>query len=279
MQTKANGISINYQIDGSAGPWLVLSNSLATDLTMWDQQAKDFSSSFRVLRYDQRGHGKTEAPGGRYSFDMLIADALALMDALDIKRANFCGLSMGGATALGLAQRHPGRIERAIVADSGCASTPQSAQQWEERIAAAQKGGMEPLVEPTVTRWFPADVVAKNPPYLDRARAMIRNTPVNGFIGCSAALADHDFRSAVASTKPPVLFRCGREGCGRRGAGRDEGDASGTGRLALRRACRCRAHLQPGRPGRLHARAEGFSQRKLNVDLMCQPIAVAPGPR
>jgi len=130
MQTKANGIDIHYRIDGDAGPWLVLSNSLATDLSMWEEQAKDFSSSFRVLRYDQRGHGKTEAPAGRYSFDLLIADALALMDALDIERANVCGLSMGGATALGLAQRHPGRIARAIVADSGCASTPQSAQQW-----------------------------------------------------------------------------------------------------------------------------------------------------
>ena len=214
MQTKANGVSINYQIDGTSGPWLVLSNSLATDLSMWDQQAKDFSSSFRVLRYDQRGHGKTEAPAARYSFDMLIADALALMDALNIGKANFCGLSMGGATALGLAQRHPDRVERAIVADSGCASTPQSAQQWEERIAAARQGGMEALVEPTVTRWFPPDVVAKNPPYLDRARAMIRNTPVNGFIGCAAALADHDFRSGVAGTKPPVLFVAGEKDAG-----------------------------------------------------------------
>ena len=149
-----------------------------------------------MLRYDQRGHGKTEAPAGRYSFDMLIADALALMDALDIEQANFCGLSMGGATALGLAQRHPGpHRARDRVPISGCASTPQSAQQWEERIAVAQKGGMEPLVEPTVARWFPPDVVAKNPPYLDQVRAMIRATPVNGFIGCAAALADHDFRS------------------------------------------------------------------------------------
>src|SRR6185312_14252843 len=115
-----------------------------------------------------------------------------------IARANFCGLSMGGATALGLAQRHPDRIERAIVCDSGCASTAQSAQQWEERIAAAQESGMEPLVEPTVTRWFPPDVIAKNPTYLDTVRAMVSATPVNGFIGCAAALADHDFRSAVA---------------------------------------------------------------------------------
>jgi 3-oxoadipate enol-lactonase len=214
MLTKANGISINYQVDGATGPWLVLSNSLATDLAMWDQQAKDFASSFRVLRYDQRGHGKTEAPAGRYSFDMLIADALCLMDALKIERAHFAGLSMGGATALGLAQRHPDRVERAVVCDSGCASTPQSAQQWEERIAAAQKGGMEALVEATVARWFPPEVVANNPPYLDRVRAMIRATPVNGFIGCAAALANHDFRSSVASTKPPVLFIAGEKDAG-----------------------------------------------------------------
>jgi 3-oxoadipate enol-lactonase len=215
MHTNANGISIHCQIDGPQGaPWLVLSNSLATDFSMWDAQARELSGAFRVLRYDQRGHGKSEAPAGRYTFDLLIADALALMDAHGVSQANFCGLSMGGATALGLAQRHPDRIARAIVCDSGCASTPQSAQQWEERIVAAQKGGMEPLVEPTVTRWFPPDVVAKNPPYLDKARRMIADTPVNGFIGCAAALADHDFRSNVAATRPPVLFIAGEKDAG-----------------------------------------------------------------
>ena len=214
MQAKASGISINYRIDGGAGPWLMLSNSLATDLSMWEAQARELSGAFRVLRYDQRGHGRTDAPAARYTFDILIADALALMDALKIAKANVCGLSMGGATALGLAQRHPGRVERAIVADSGCASTPQSAQQWEERIAVARKGGMEPLVEPTVTRWFPQEVLAKNPPYLDSVRAMIRATPVDGFIGCAAALADHDFRSNVAATKPPVLFIAGEKDAG-----------------------------------------------------------------
>ena len=212
-----------------------------------------------MLRYDQRGHGKTEAPGGRYRFDVLIADTLALMDALKIEKANVCGLSMGGATALGLAQRHPERLERVIVCNSGCASTPQSAQQWEERIAVAQKAGMEPLVEPTATRWFPPDVIAKNPPYLDKARAMIRNTPVNGFVGCAAALADHDFRSAVASTRPPVLFIAGEKDAGGAVADRDEGIASGLEGLALRRAGRGRAHLQSGRPGRIHARNSRLS--------------------
>jgi 3-oxoadipate enol-lactonase len=219
MHLTANGISIHYALDGKEGvnrdaPWLVFSNSLATDLSMWDEQAAAFAATHRVLRYDQRGHGKTDAPAGRYSFDVLIADALALMDALNVPRAHFCGLSMGGATALGLAQRHPDRIASAIVCDSGCASTPQSARQWEERIAVAQKSGMEPLVEPTLTRWFPPDVVARKPAYLDKVRAMIRRTPVHGFIGCAAALADHDFRSAIATTRPPVLFIAGEKDAG-----------------------------------------------------------------
>ena len=214
MHITANGISINYAVDGTSGPWLVFSNSLATNLSMWDAQADALSASFRVLRYDQRGHGQTQATPGRYTFDLLMDDAIALMDGLGIASAYFAGLSMGGATALGLAQRHPGRIERAIVADSGCASTPQSAQQWEERIVIAQKEGMEALVEPTVARWFPPDVLAEEAPYLDDVRAMIRATPVTGFIGCAAALADHDFRSGVGKTRPPVLFLAGEKDAG-----------------------------------------------------------------
>jgi 3-oxoadipate enol-lactonase len=212
MQIKANGINVNYQIDGAEGaPWLVLSNSLATNVSMWDDQAAELKRSFRVLRYDQRGHGGTDAPADRYTFDLLIADVLALFDALAIKRAHFAGLSMGGATALGLALRHADRIDRAIICDSGCASTPATSKQWEERIAAAQKQGMEPLVAPTIARWFPPETVAANPPHLDKVRAMIRTTPVNGFIGCAAALADHDFRSAVGTVTRPVLFMVGEK--------------------------------------------------------------------
>src|SRR5262249_34975991 len=105
MKIKANGITINYEVDGPAGaPWLILSNSLATNLSMWDAQARELKGAYRVLRYDQRGHGATEATGGRYRFALLMADALALMDALGIGKAHFAGLSMGGATALGLAE-------------------------------------------------------------------------------------------------------------------------------------------------------------------------------
>jgi 3-oxoadipate enol-lactonase len=204
MKVKANGIAINYQVDGpDRAPWLIFSNSLATSLSMWDEQAAALKDRFRALRYDQRGHGETDAPAGRYAFDTLLADALSLMDALGIAKAAFAGLSMGGATALGLAEQHPDRFERIIVADSPCQSTPQSSQQWEERIEA--------LVEPTVARWFPSETVAKNPPYLDKIRAMIRATPVNGFIGCAAALAAHDYASAVATVKCPSLFIVGEK--------------------------------------------------------------------
>jgi len=209
-QVKANGITFNYQIEGPPdAPWLVFSNSLATNLSMWDPQAADLSRSFRLLRYDQRGHGGSDAPAGRYAYATLVADARALFDALDIERAHFCGLSMGGATALGLAQLHPGRVDGVVVCDSPAMSTPATARQWEERIASAQKGGMESLVESTMARWFPPETHAANPPHLEKVRQMIRTTPVNGFIGCAAALADHDYNTAVSTVTRPVLFIAG----------------------------------------------------------------------
>ena len=212
MKLKANGITINYQVDGPEGaPWLVFSNSLATNLTMWDEQARALEQAYRVLRYDQRGHGGTDAPAGRYSFATLLADAIALMDALGIRKAHFAGLSMGGATALGLAEAHPERLDRVIVCDSPCQSTPTSTQQWEERIVVAQKQGVEALVEPTVARWFPPETLAANPPHIDKVRRMIRATPVNGFIGCAAALADHNYAAAVATVTRPVLFMAGEK--------------------------------------------------------------------
>ena len=94
MQVEANGITFNCAVDGAEGaPWLVLSNSLATNLTMWDPQVAALKGEFRILRYDQRGHGKTEAPAGRYTYDALVADALALFDAFSLVSPHFCAVS------------------------------------------------------------------------------------------------------------------------------------------------------------------------------------------
>jgi 3-oxoadipate enol-lactonase len=210
MRITANGISINYEIDGpTTAPWVIFSNSLATNIAMWEPQVAAFKDRFRMLRYDQRGHGSTDAPAGRYTFDLLIADALALLDALAIERPHWIGLSMGGATGLGIAERDADRLDRVVICDTAGASTPASAQQWEERIAIVAKQGIEALVEPTVRRWHPPDAVAANAQQIDKVRAMIRTTPANGFIGCAAALADHDFRSAIATVTRPVLFLVG----------------------------------------------------------------------
>ena len=210
MQVTANGIAFNCRIEGPEGaPPVMLSNSLATSLAMWDPQVEDLATSFRVVRYDQRGHGGTDAPAGRYTFATLVADAVGIMDALGIARAHFCGLSMGGATALGLTELHPGRVDRVVVCSTPAMSTPASTQQWEERIRTAADGGMEALVEPTVARWFPPEIQALRPPHVDAVRAMIRATPRNGFIGCAAALADHDYNSAVSTVTHKVLFVAG----------------------------------------------------------------------
>ncbi len=207
MRIKANGIDIHYEIDGADGaPWLVFSNSLATDLTMWDEQAAFFRDRYRVLRYDQRGHGTSEAPTGRYGFATLIADLLALMDILAIERAHVCGLSMGGSTAMGLVQSRPERVDRAVICDSTCGSSPDAARAWDERIAVAQTQGMVGLADSTIARWFPAETVVARPAFLAKIRQMILTTPVNGFVGCAAALADHDFRGSVPTVTRPVLF-------------------------------------------------------------------------
>jgi 3-oxoadipate enol-lactonase len=210
MKIKANGITFHCEIEGPEGaPWLVFSNSLATDLRMWDDQAEALKSRFRILRYDHRGHGATDAPAGRYDFATLIADVVALYDELDISRAHFVGLSMGGMTALGLAEQHPTRVDRVVVCDCTGASTPAGAQQWEERIQVAKTQGMEALVEPTVSRWFSPDTLAGNPPALNKVREMIRTTPVNGFVGCAAALSNFDFRPGLGDIRAQALFVCG----------------------------------------------------------------------
>ena len=210
MQSRVNGININFEIDGpDNAPWLILSNSLLTNLSMWDDQVATLARSFRILRYDQRGHGGTEATAGDYSFDLLVADIIALIDMLGIGRAHFCGLSMGGMTALFLAQRHPQRFDRIIACDCGPNSTEASAQQWKERIDVASRDGMQALVEPTIARWFPPDFVATKAPVLDKVRGMIRSTPLAGFRGCAMALSSYDLRGGLGGIDRRTLLIVG----------------------------------------------------------------------
>jgi 3-oxoadipate enol-lactonase len=210
MQVEANGIEFNVKIDGHRGsPWLVLSNSLATNLSMWDRQVEALRDRFRIMRYDQRGHGESDAPAGRYDFSTLVADVVGLMDALEITRTHFAGLSMGGMTAIALTEQHPDRIDRVVACDCGPASTAESARQWQERIALAREHGMQALVQPTIERWFPPEFISGNADTIEKVRHMIRTTPLNGFIGCAYALSNFDLRPGLGGIRKPVQFICG----------------------------------------------------------------------
>lgn len=210
----ANGIAFNCRVDGQtdddAAPWLVFSNSLATDLSLWDGEVERFADRFRILRYDTRGHGESAASMPPYSFELLTADAIALMDAHGIDKAHWVGLSLGGSTGLGLVLNHPERIASLAVCDSRPHSDPPFFQAWEERIAAVEAEGMAAVVESTIERWFTGPFRnGPGKPVCDRVRTMIRETAPEGFIGCSRALQTLDYAGRLGEIACPALFMAG----------------------------------------------------------------------
>jgi 3-oxoadipate enol-lactonase len=213
MKVRANGIDIRYDIQG-AGPWLILSHSLATDLTLWDDQMSALISHFRVLRFDTRGHGGSSAPDVPYDFAMLTADVLGLMDALDIERAHCCGISMGGMIAQHVALAAPERINKLILVSTTSGYPPEARAMWGERIAGVRKNGMEPLVVPTLERWFTAPYRAAHPEMVARIAALVRATPAAGYCGSGQAIAMLDTTEKLPSLRCPTLVIAGSDDAG-----------------------------------------------------------------
>ena len=206
-----DGQRLHYRVDGPPGaPWLVFSNSLMTDLSLWDDQVARFGGSHRILRYDQRGHGGSAIPPEPCTFDRLVADLAALLAQCGVRAATVAGVSMGGVTALGLAARHPERVARAMICDCQPASSPAGAAAWEARCAVARAGGMEALADPTIARWFPPGAVP-NPAAAARVRRMIAQTPLDGILRAAPALQDYDLRPALQALAGPVTFLAGAE--------------------------------------------------------------------
>ena len=205
-----SGLRLHCAIDGKEGaPWVTLSNSLATNLSLWDELVTSLRDRYCILRYDQRGHGKSDVPDPPYTMIELMDDAVALLDAFGIARTNFLGISMGGATALGLALRYPNRLHSAMMCDSGFLSSPQGNRDWDERIAIARRSGMEAMVNSTIARWFTKPSIAAAPPAIDRVRDMIRSTPLNGFIGCANSLQTFNFSVDLEKVALPCLLVTG----------------------------------------------------------------------
>lgn len=204
---------LHYQLDGPEGaPVLVLSNSLGTDLHMWDVQIPAFIKHFRVLRFDTRGHGKSLVTEGPYSIEQLGRDVIALLDALDIQRAHFCGLSMGGLIGQWLGIHAGDRLLRLVVCNTAAKiGTPEI---WNPRIEMVLRDGAAAMValrDASIARWFTADFAAANPHQAQQITDMLAATSPQGYATNCAAVRDADLREQLSTIQVPTLVIAGTE--------------------------------------------------------------------
>jgi 3-oxoadipate enol-lactonase len=206
--TLLNGAALHYRCDGDRGrPTVVLSNSLGTDLSMWDAQAAVLATRFHVVRYDTRGHGGSDAPAGPYSIELLGRDVLALLDHLDIERANFVGLSMGGVIGQWLGAHAPERLHKLVLANT--ASRIGTEEGWRARAAAVRADGMLEIAAGAPGRWFTPDFVARQPVVVGTMQKTLRGLDPEGYAACCEALAVADLGDDIRRIVAPTLVVAG----------------------------------------------------------------------
>ncbi len=212
MKINANGINVNYVLEGRANaPVVTLSHSLATDFSMWEPQLPALRERYRVLQYDTRGHGGTDAPAGAYSLDLLAEDTAALLAALGIRKTHWVGLSMGGMIGQALALKSPELFASLALCDTSSRIPAEAKSAWADRIKTAETQGMEPLVEPTLGRWFTAPFRERGKDVVGRVAAMIRSTPPRGYAGCCHAISGLDLTDRLPAISLPTLIIVGEE--------------------------------------------------------------------
>lgn len=206
--TTNDGCRLAFAIAGpEAAPAVVLSNALGTDRRLWDYQIEALAERFRVLTYDTRGHGDSDAPAGAYSVERLGRDALSLMDAAGFARAHVCGVSIGGVTALWMGVHAPDRVCRLVLANT--AARIGSLEFWNERMRLARSEGLSALADATIARWFSPVFRQSAPETIARMRATLLRVPVTGYLGCCAALRDADRPRVASQVRAPTLVVTG----------------------------------------------------------------------
>lgn len=214
MKARINGIQINYEMEGADGPWVTFSHSLACNLRMWDEQAALLRDRHRVLRFDTRGHGDSDAPSGAYSLDQLAQDLRGLLDYLGIGQTHFVGLSMGGMIGMTFALKYPGVFKTLALCDTSSRVPAEAQPVWDGRIKTALEQGMEPLVEPTLQRWFTEPFRNLRPDMMKRVGDMIRATPVAGYVGCCHAIPKINLTDRLSGIGCPTLVMVGDQDVG-----------------------------------------------------------------
>lgn len=206
--TIAQQEHFNCRLSGPAGaPLLVLSNSLGTNVSMWEEQLPALTQRFRVLRYDTRGHGESSVTPGPYSVPQFGRDVLGLLDALKIDRVHFCGLSLGGMIAMWLAVNAADRVDRLVLANTAPQIGPPEV--WNTRIENVRKGGLEAIADTVIERWFTRGFREREPEKVARTRAMLVATSPEGYIASCAAVRDMNQREAIRAIRHPTLVIAG----------------------------------------------------------------------
>ena len=209
MKTQANGITINYEIFGDSGPWVVLSHSLLCDLTMWGPQIDALRSNFRVVAFDTRGHGQSEAPDGDYTLDLLAADAKELLDNMDIVRPHWVGLSMGGMIGMTYGINYPDSLSSLVLCDTASRMPPEVQAAWGERIIVAKRDGTQGLVSATIARWFTATFREQPRPEIDFVAKLIEQSSVEGYAGCCHAISKINCTNRLNEIRVPTKIIVG----------------------------------------------------------------------
>jgi 3-oxoadipate enol-lactonase len=200
-------VKLHHRLDGPKGaPALMLCNSLGTALELWDPQAPALASSFWLVRYDQRGHGRSPVPPGPYAIADLGRDALDLLDELGVERASFCGLSIGGMVGMWIASEAPERLDRLVLCSTAPILPPR--EQWLERAATVRREGVSAIADAVLARWFTPDAPLS---LVETFRAMLSETPAEGYAACCEALADLDLRERLSAIAAPTLVLTGAE--------------------------------------------------------------------
>jgi 3-oxoadipate enol-lactonase len=206
---QSGGCPIHVQIDGDAqAPVLILSNSLGTNLGMWEPQVAALSKQFRLVRFDRRGHGKSGVTAPPYTMEILGRDVLAIMDGLGIKKASWCGLSMGGMEGQWLGANAPERFQRLVLSNTSSYYPDKAA--WADRINAVKTGGVAAVAATVANRWFTPGFIAREPAQVARLQDMVRATSLDGYLGCCEAIRDMDHRALLPKIRAPTLIIAGK---------------------------------------------------------------------
>ena len=212
MRISVGRYTYNVELVGpEKAPAVMLSHSLATDLRMWQPQIDALGARHRLVLFDSLGHGGTDAPHGPYTLEEMAGDVVGLFDALGIGRAHFVGLSMGGMIGQTLALNAPGRLLSLALCDTTSRVPPEASSIWDERIRTALSQGMEPLVEPTIARWFTPHFRERHPHTVETIATMIRATSPVGYAGCCHAIAELNLTARIKAIRVPTLILVGAD--------------------------------------------------------------------